>query len=80
MKSKDSKIIDPKDINIHIISERSTLKEIITLLAYIRSAINSGRKHNIMINIGHNKKTKFSFSVNDEEIPNYVVKDELTIN
>jgi hypothetical protein len=77
---KQSKISDPKSIGIKCISDHDTLKSIIKLLSYIRSALASNKPTSITLNIAQNRVATLSFSVNDEEIPQYFVKDSITIN
>jgi len=80
MKQSDKKIVDPKEIDVRCISDHDTLKSIILLLSYIRSALKSKKPSTLTINVGQNRSANFSFSVNNEVIPEYFAKDSITIN
>lgn len=71
---------DFKPVVINLISEKSTLIQVIHLLAVIRNIINSKKKAKITLNIGYIKNSEIQFSVNDTTIPDYKSTPEIAIN
>jgi len=71
---------DEKAITVNMISDHDTLKNIIMLIAYIRDAIKQNKATTIKVNVAQNKKASMTFSVNDEQLPEYKTKQLITIN
>jgi hypothetical protein len=69
-----------KNIDIRVISDKDTLKNIIMLLAHIRYIIKSKKPTTIEINMNQHKTTDLYFSVNNQEVSNYIPKKTITIN
>lgn len=69
------------EADIHLFGEKTTLTQVIVLLAYIRDMIQKKTPGDIKISIGKNLDTDvFSFTVNDQEIAHIKAKNELEIN
>ena len=71
----------PVETDIKIIGDKSTVSQIVLLLAYIRAYLQSKEDGEIKVKIGKNMVSQFfAFQVNDQEIVQVKPKDELEIN
>lgn len=69
------------EADIRMFGDKTTLTQIVLLLAYIRYHIQSKMPGDIKISIGKHLETEaFSFSVNDQEVPQVIPEKELEIN
>ena len=69
------------EADIHLFGEKTTLTQVVVLLAYIRDMIQNKTPGDIKISIGKNLDTDvFSFTVNDQEIAHIKATNELEIN
>lgn len=69
------------DADIHIFGERTTLTQIVVLLAYLRDMIQSKTPGDLKLSVGKHLDTDvFSFTVNGQEISHIKAARELEIN
>ena len=82
MKKSDKKSSDKEDkaIDIKLISDHGTLKQIILLLSYIKDAIRENKSFTINVNVATERKANLSLTVNDQQLPEYKAKQSITIN
>ena len=77
-KSNQSKLVES---NIKIIGDKSTVCEVVQLLAYIRHAIKNKQQIKIEVNVGSKVNSDFfGFQVNEQEIKDYITQDYIEIN
>ena len=70
-----------RETDITLFGGKMTVVEIVTLLAYIRNAINSNRHVTINLEIGKNVDNDvFNFTVNGEQIDDLRVAENFNIN
>lgn len=66
---------------IKIIGDKSTVCEVIQLLAYIRYAIQNKQQTKIEVNVGSKVNSDFfDFQVNQQEIKDYIAQNYIEIN
>lgn len=69
------------EADIQMFGDKTTLTQIILLLAYIRHHIQTKTPGEIKVSVGKHLETEaFNFSVNDEEIQQIVPQKEIEIN
>lgn len=69
------------DANVHFFGDKTTIAQIVQLLAYVRHAIQYNEKADIVVQVGHKiMNTPFSMTVNDQEISDYVTQKTVEIN
>lgn len=69
------------EADIQMFGDKTTLTQIVLLLAYIRHHIQTKTPGDIKVSIGKHLETEaFNFSVNDEEIQQIVPQKEIEIN
>lgn len=77
-KTNQSKLVES---NIKVIGDKSTVCEVIQLLAYIRHAIKNKQQIKIEVNVGSKVNSDFfGFQVNDQEIKDYISQEYIEIN
>lgn len=78
---QDSQKLVDYPTELKFIGERTTICQVIQLLAYIRNAIKNNRRQDIKVTIGKNiENGKFLFDVNGQEIPDLKAQPTLEIN
>ena len=73
-------ITTEKETIIKLISDKETLVNIVLLLAFIRNAMKKNTPQNINLKINTKRPAKLSFSVNNEAVSDFFVKDSIIIN
>lgn len=69
------------DADIKIFGEKSTLTQIVFLLAFVRDMIQQKKSGDIVVSVGkHMTSDVFSFTVNDQEVPQMIAEKRLEIN
>lgn len=69
------------ETNIKVIGDKTTVCQIVQLLAYIRHTIKNGEKTDITVKIGRNVADgHFLFDVNGLEIPDLITQKFVEIN
>ena len=69
------------ETNLRMIGDKSTIAEVVRLVAYIRHAVMNNLNKTIVVNIGENVvNTKFLFDVNGLEVQDYIAQDQISIN
>lgn len=69
------------ETNLRMIGDKSTIAEVVRLVAYIRHAVMNNLNKTIVVNIGENVvNTKFLFDVNSLEVQDYIAQDQISIN
>ena len=69
------------ECDIKIIGDKQTTCEIIQLLSYIRNILKNKQQKDITVKVGSTAASDFfGFSVNGQEIKDYIAKDILNIN
>ncbi len=77
-KSNQSKLVES---NIKVIGDKSTVCEVVQLLAYIRHAIKNKQQIKIEVNVGSKVNSDFfGFQVNEQEIKDYITQNYIEIN
>lgn len=77
-KTNQSKLVES---NIKVIGDKSTVCEVIQLLAYIRHAIKNKQKIKIEVNVGSKVNSDFfGFQINGQEIKDYISQSYIEIN
>ena len=77
-KTIQSKLVES---SIKVIGDKSTVCEVIQLLAYIRHAIKNKQQIKIEVNVGSKVNSDFSgFQVNEQEIKDYISQEYIEIN
>lgn len=77
-KTNQSKLVES---NIKVIGDKSTVCEVVQLLAYIRYAIKNKQQIKIEVNVGSKVNSDFfGFQVNDQEIKDYIAQSYIEIN
>ena len=72
---------DIADSDLTLIGDKSTICQVVQLLAYIRHAIQNNLQTEIKVKVGHKiANGTFMFAVNGLEIPDYRTQDEIEIN
>ena len=67
--------------DIRLIGDRTTMREIVLLLAYIRDILDEHRQADVMVHVGYNLKTDpLNFSVNNQEVPSLRAREQISIN
>lgn len=66
---------------IKVIGDKTTICQVIQLLAYIRNSIRNNKRQDIKLIIGKNiENGKFLFDVNSQEIPDLKAQPTIEIN
>lgn len=69
------------ECDIKIIGDKQTTCEVVQLLSYIRNVLKNKQQKDIIVKVGHTAAAEFfGFSVNGQEIKDYIAKDILNIN
>jgi hypothetical protein len=69
------------ETNIRCIGDKTTVCQIVELLAFIRNSVANNREENITVKIGHKvANAKFLFDVNQLEIPDLKTQPVVEIN
>ena len=69
------------EADIQMFGDKTTLTQIVILLAYIRSLIQAKTSGEIKVSVGKNLESEmFTFSVNGEEVPQMIASPEVEIN
>lgn len=69
------------EADIKLFGDKTTLTQIVLLLAYLRYHIQNKIPGELKVSIGKHLETEaFSFSVNDQEVPQVIAEKELEIN
>lgn len=77
-KTIQSKLVES---SIKVIGDKSTVCEVIQLLAYIRHAIKNKQQIKIEVNVGSKVNSDFfGFQVNEQEIKDYISQEYIEIN
>ena len=77
-KTIQSKLVES---SIKVIGDKSTVCEVIQLLAYIRHAIKNKEQIKIEVNVGSKVNSDFfGFQVNEQEIKDYISQEYIEIN
>lgn len=77
-KTIQSKLVES---SIKVIGDKSTVCEVIQLLAYIRYAIKNKQQIKIEVNVGSKVNSDFfGFQVNEQEIKDYISQEYIEIN
>ena len=77
-KTIQSKLVES---SIKVIGDKSTVCEVIQLLAYIRHAIKNKEQIKIEVNVGSKVNSDFFvFQVNEQEIKDYISQEYIEIN
>jgi hypothetical protein len=72
---------DIREVDVSLLGNKYTIIQIITLLSYIRNAIQNNNKCKIEINIGNNVNNReFEFLVNNSKVDDLVIKESIEIN
>lgn len=68
-------------IDVKLFGERTTLTQVVILLAFLRDLIQKKEQGEIKISVGKHLETDvFSFTVNDQEVPHVKAQKEMEIN
>ena len=66
---------------VRFLGDKSTISQVVMLLAYIRHAVKNNLRKDITVQIGKNVVNKeLLFDVNSQEIDDYITKDFIEIN
>ena len=69
------------DADVHMFGDKTTLMQVVLLLAYIRNHIQTKTPGDIKVSIGKHLETEaFTFSVNGHEVPQVIASPEIEIN
>jgi len=69
------------EADIRMFGDKTTLTQIVLLLAYLRHHIQNKIPGEIKVSVGKHLETEaFTFSVNDQEVPQVIAEKELEIN
>lgn len=69
------------ETNIRFLGDKTTIAQIVQLLAYIRHAVKYNLQTEINVKIGHKiMNTPLAMDVNEQEISDYVTQPEAEIN
>jgi len=69
------------ETNVKFIGDKSTISQIVMLLAYIRHAVKNNLRKDITVNIGKYVVNKeLLFDVNGQEIDDFITQDFIEIN
>lgn len=69
------------ECDIKLISDKQTACEVIQLLSYIRNVLRNKQKKDISLKVGYKTISDFfGFSVNGQEIKDYIAKDVAIVN
>lgn len=69
------------EADIQMFGDKTTLTQIVLLLAYLRHHIQNKTPGEIKVSVGKHLETEaFNFSVNGEEIPQIMPQNEIEIN
>ena len=69
------------DTIVHFVGDKSTISQVVMLLAYVRYAVKNNLRKDIVVQIGKNVVNKeLLFDVNNQEIDDYIAKDFIEIN
>lgn len=72
---------DIVDSDVTLIGDKSTICQVVQLLAYIRHAIQNNFQTEIKLKVGYKiANGTFMFAVNGLEIPDYRTQEEIEIN
>ena len=72
---------DIREVDVSLLGNKYTIIQIITLLSYIRNAIQNNTKCKIEVNIGNNVNNReFEFLVNNSKVDDLVIKESIEIN
>ncbi len=81
---EDQVVFQQKDLvdsQVIFVGDKTTICQVVQLLAYIRHAIQNNMKTDIKVKIGYNiTNSDFMFSVNGLQIPDFRTQDEAEIN
>ena len=70
-----------RETDITIFGNKDTIVQIVTLLAYIRNAINENKKCDINVSVGKNINAgKIDFIVNNDRVDDLIMKETIEIN
>lgn len=76
-----SKSQDNRETDITLLGNKYTIIQIVTLLSYIRNAIQNNEQKTIEVTIGKNVSDRdFEFLVNNEKPDNMNAQDKIEIN
>lgn len=69
------------DIDVKLFGEKTTLTQVVILLAFLRDLIQKKEPGEIKISVGKHLETDvFSFTVNGQEVPHAKAEKEMEIN
>ena len=69
------------DTLVHFVGDKSTISQVVMLLASVRHAVKNNLRKDIVVQIGKNVVNKeLLFDVNNQEIDDYIAKDFIEIN
>jgi len=72
---------DDVEVDLTLFGNKYTLIQVVTLISYIRNAIQNNRECNINVEIGRNvSDRKFEFLVNNQRADNLIPKEKIEIN
>lgn len=76
LKSKDI-----REVDVTLLGNKYTIIQIVTLLSYIRNAIQNNKQCKLEVNIGNNiENREFEFLVNNSKVDDLIIKDSMEIN
>lgn len=69
------------DTTLRMVGDKSTIAEVVRLIAYVRHAVKNNLNKTIAVKIGDNiANSTFEFDVNGLEISDYIAQDTISIN